>query len=96
MPTHARADLRLGFYPGKTPAEVRAEVEAELGALLKRVNAAIPDYERLQMIVVAPRPWSIEDGTLTPTMKIKRSALEASVKDALDGWYNAGKDVVWA
>lgn len=30
VPTHARADLRLGFYPGKTPAEVRAEVEALL------------------------------------------------------------------
>ncbi len=30
--THARADLRLGFYPGVTPAEVRAEVERRLAA----------------------------------------------------------------
>ncbi len=28
VPTAARADIRLGFYPGKSPAEVRAEVEA--------------------------------------------------------------------
>lgn len=28
--THARADLRLGYYPGRTAAEVKAEVEAFL------------------------------------------------------------------
>ena len=30
--THCRVDLRLGFYPGVTPAEVRAEVEALIRA----------------------------------------------------------------
>jgi acetylornithine deacetylase len=30
--THCRADLRLGFYPGTKPAQVRAEVEALLAA----------------------------------------------------------------
>ncbi|MFT3821604.1 MAG: ArgE/DapE family deacylase [Rubrivivax sp.] len=30
--THCRADLRLGFYPGVKPADVRAEVEALLAA----------------------------------------------------------------
>ena len=32
VPTHCRVDMRLGFYPGRTPAEVRAEVEAHLAA----------------------------------------------------------------
>lgn len=30
--THCRADLRLGFYPGVSPAQVRAEVEKRLAA----------------------------------------------------------------
>ncbi|MEZ5649512.1 MAG: ArgE/DapE family deacylase [Burkholderiaceae bacterium] len=30
--THCRADIRLGFYPGISPAEVRAEVERRLAA----------------------------------------------------------------
>jgi acetylornithine deacetylase len=33
--THCRVDLRLGFYPGVKPAEVRAEVEA----LIQRAHA---------------------------------------------------------
>lgn len=34
--THARADLRLGYYPGRSTAEVKAEVEAFLKAAHER------------------------------------------------------------
>ena len=32
VPTHCRVDMRLGFYPGRSPAEVRAQVEDHLKA----------------------------------------------------------------
>ncbi len=44
----------------------------------------------------ARRTWSMEAGTLTPTMKIKRSRIEAAVAHAVDGWYATGAPVVWA
>ena len=75
---------------------LRAEIEAEMAGLLKRVNATLADYERLQMLVVAPEPWSIENGCLTPTMKIKRSRIEAGVAARIAGWYGSGKPVVFA
>lgn len=79
----------------KDPA-VKAEVHAELEQLLDAVNAGLPEYEQLQMLVVAPEPWTIENGMLTPTMKIKRARIEAAVEPQLSGWY-AGKDKVrWA
>ncbi len=77
-------------------ATVRTEVEIEMAALLKRVNAGVADYERLQMIVIAKEPWSIENGNLTPTMKIKRSRIEAEVQDKIDNWYKAKGPVLWA
>lgn len=79
----------------KDPA-FKAQIHAELEQLLASVNAELPDYERLQMLVVAPEPWSIENGMLTPTMKIKRARIESAVEPQLDGWY-AGQDKVrWA
>jgi len=40
VPTHCRADVRIGYYPGRTAAEVRAEVEAALAdAHAKHPNA---------------------------------------------------------
>ncbi|HUJ88274.1 MAG TPA: AMP-binding protein, partial [Burkholderiales bacterium] len=58
---------------------VRGRVETELAGLLNAVNEALASHERLQMLVVAREPWSMEAGTLTPTMKIKRARIEAEV-----------------
>jgi long-subunit acyl-CoA synthetase (AMP-forming) len=52
-------------------------------------------YERLQFIAAAKDPWLIENGFLTPTMKIKRRALEETYSPHLDTWYSAQKSVVW-
>jgi len=38
VPTHCRADLRIGYYPGKKVPEVQAEIEA----LLKAAHARHP------------------------------------------------------
>jgi long-chain acyl-CoA synthetase len=75
---------------------LRERIETELAALLKQVNSKIPEYERLQMLVIAKEPFSIEKGTLTPTMKIKRSRIESDVAANLDAWYASGKPVIWA
>jgi len=79
----------------KDPA-VKAQITADLTQLLKDVNAELPDYERLQMLVIAPEPWSIENGFLTPTMKIRRNRIEAAVEPQLDRWYTGKGTVQWA
>ncbi len=75
---------------------LKATVETQLAQLLKDVNAGISSYEQLQMLVVAREPWSIENGCLTPTMKIKRSRIEASVGARLEAWYASKRPVIWA
>jgi long-subunit acyl-CoA synthetase (AMP-forming) len=75
---------------------VRAEVERELGQLLTDVNRQIPDYEKLKMLVIAREPFSIENGMLTPTLKIRRAKLEAAVAPQLAKWYAQEGPVVWA
>jgi long-subunit acyl-CoA synthetase (AMP-forming) len=74
---------------------VRAEVEKELAALLKTVNASLADYEKLQMVEIAPEPWSIENGLLTPTMKIRRNRIESSVEAQVEAWYAKQGKVLW-
>jgi long-subunit acyl-CoA synthetase (AMP-forming) len=79
----------------KDPA-VRARVEGELRQLLLDVNRQRPEYEHLRMIVIAGEPWSIENGCLTPTMKIKRSRIEAAVAPQVESWYASPGAVHWA
>ncbi|MEZ5652476.1 MAG: AMP-binding protein [Burkholderiaceae bacterium] len=75
---------------------VRSRVHSELEQLLEQVNAKTASYERLQMLVVAAEPWTIENGCLTPTMKIKRRGIEATVAPHVERWYSAQSRVIWA
>lgn len=50
---------------------VRAEVEAAVG----RVNAQVSTPEQVRRFVVLARELSLEDGELTPTLKIRRSTV---------------------
>jgi long-subunit acyl-CoA synthetase (AMP-forming) len=59
------------------------------------VNTTVEHHEQLQFIAVAKDEWLIENGFLTPTMKIKRSVLEDTYGAKLDGWYDSGDRVVW-
>ena len=93
---YALVVLAEDLRPRTGDAVVRARVEQELGALLKQVNTRVADYERLQMIVVAREPWTIENGCLTPTMKIKRSRIEEVAAPRIEAWYADSGKVVWA
>jgi long-subunit acyl-CoA synthetase (AMP-forming) len=81
---YAMVVLAEALRPHLQDAAVRAEVEQAMAALLKDLNAQLVGHEKLHMLVVAKEPWSIENGCLTPTMKIKRSRIEGTVADRVD------------
>jgi long-subunit acyl-CoA synthetase (AMP-forming) len=87
--------LAEDIRPKLKDPETRSTVERELAPLLEQINARVSGYEQLQMLVIADTPWSIENGMLTPTMKIKRSKIEDQVKDKLESWYGSKGPVVW-
>ena len=76
--------------------QIRARIEAELGQLLQEINESLANHERLAVLVIANEPWSIENGCLTPTLKIKRNRIEAMAAQRIDAWYCAPGPVVWA
>ncbi len=75
---------------------LREQIELELARLLEDVNATLNDHEQLRMLVVMNEPWTIDNGCLTATMKIKRNAIEARVQQRLLSWYAQPDQVLWA
>jgi long-chain acyl-CoA synthetase len=75
---------------------VRKVVEQEMSQLLKDVNDTLAGPEKLHMLVVAKEPWTIENGSLTPTMKIKRNRIESDVALSVETWYSTKGKVQWA
>ena len=83
------------LLPKLSDANVRAEIEAEMETLLKEVNQRVEGFERLQFLTVVKDPWLIENGFLTPTMKMKRTKLEDTYGPKVDEWYGAGRRIIW-
>jgi long-subunit acyl-CoA synthetase (AMP-forming) len=59
---------------------------------LREVNGMLESHERLSTIFVVEDPWTIENGLLTPTMKIKRDKLEARYDELIR---QDGGTIVW-
>jgi long-chain acyl-CoA synthetase len=54
----------------------RAALESSLSAHLDAVNARLDPHEQLDCLVVVTTPWSVENGFITPTFKVKRNRVE--------------------
>jgi long-chain acyl-CoA synthetase len=75
--------------------EARRAIEESLRELMESVNAELDPFERLSMIVVADGPWSIANGLMTPTLKIRRGLLEERYQQMVDEWRAQSSPVVW-
>jgi len=67
----------------------------EFTALLKNVNATLEDHEQLDYVVVVKDQWTMENGFLTPTMKIKHNVIEERYLPNADTWVGLRKTVIW-
>jgi long-chain acyl-CoA synthetase len=94
--SYALVVLAEDVRPKLGDAAVKAEVIAQMTNLLKETNKGLADYEQMKMVVIAKEPWSIDNGCLTPTMKIKRSKIEANVAPVVDQWFEGKDKVLWA
>ncbi|PVY78418.1 long-subunit acyl-CoA synthetase (AMP-forming) [Tamilnaduibacter salinus] len=71
------------------------DLERELAAELDAVNAETESHQQLAFVAVVREPWTMENGMLTPTMKIKRNVIENHYADRIDGWYQQKRKVIW-
>jgi len=62
-----------------------------IDALLARTEerlAAFPGYARVRALHASLVPWTIDDGLITPTMKVKRDAIEARFASEIAALYS--------
>jgi len=75
--------------------ESRESIHHDLLKLYDQVNATLDPHEKLKTIVVTNGEWSIENGIMTPTLKIKRNVLESRYEDRIENWYDSKEKVQW-
>jgi len=89
------APLGLCVLSTVNQQEPRASLHASLEKLLEKVNAALDKHERLRRLVVVKDNWAVDNGFLTPTLKIKRNVIEDRYGPRFEEWSARSEAVLW-
>ncbi len=63
------------------------KVQAMLQGVVDDIMESFSGYERVKKYLLLPKEFSIEDGTLTPKLSIKKHVVEVRYKDQIDALY---------
>lgn len=63
------------------------EAEKHVVERIQRQIKSFPGYAQIYRVAVLPEPWTIENGMLTPTMKLKRAKVMEANQKALEHLY---------
>jgi long-chain acyl-CoA synthetase len=82
------------YAEGEVPADMSALAAdpgftRAIGAAVSRVNLTLMPSERVRRFVVAAEAFSITNGQMTPTLKIKRHVIRERYGAALDALYHS-------
>jgi len=76
--------------------QAREVVESRLQQLLDAINRELPQHERLAQLIVVRERWEVDNGFITPSLKIKRNQVEKFYHDLVHGLAARAEKVVWA
>jgi long-chain acyl-CoA synthetase len=63
------------------------KVQKAYSEIVKKVNISLAPYEAIKKIGVVPEEWSVDDGELTPSMKLKRRVILEKYKSQIEKFY---------
>lgn len=68
-------------------AKSQESLKASLASTLEAANQQLPSYQKVSTVVVVKDAWNIENGLLTPTLKVKRNVMGQRYQDLLLSWH---------
>ena len=93
--TAANAAAQANGGGGQTWASVDTDGNGTISKAEAQVNAGLDKHERMGQLVVVKDHWAVENGFLTPTLKIKRNVIESTYGPQLQAWSARAETVLW-
>jgi long-subunit acyl-CoA synthetase (AMP-forming) len=88
-PARAADQAKAANSPATTPEALATcpVFRQYLEKQIEGVNTTLARYEQIKKFVILPRELSIDEGELTPTMKLKRRVVNQRFADEIEGLY---------
>jgi len=91
---HRRSFLAVLIVPDKesikqSAGEISpAEIEKLITEEITKINAKLESHEQIRKIKILANSFSVEEGELTPTLKVRRKIIENKYSRLIDEFYN--------
>jgi len=73
----------------------KEELNSSLIESVQELNKTIESYERIEKIVIMKEDWTVDNGLLTPTMKVKRNQVEKIHMPMYKSWFDMEDQVIY-
>ena len=77
-----------GLDPLKPESLKNKKLTSAMQKIIAKALHDFPGYAKVRRVTLSLKPWTIEDGLMTPTLKIKRAKVIEAYQAEIDAMYN--------
>jgi long-chain acyl-CoA synthetase len=85
-----RAWLSAVIVPSEAEGSTPDTIKQNISRCIDEVNNTLPQAEKIRRFLIADEPFTIENGQMTPTLKVKRLVVTEMYRDRLAALYRKG------
>jgi len=71
------------------------DLSENLIEMIKNINPTLEKHEKIEKAIVMSEQWTVENGLMTPTLKLKRSQVEKIHMPMYKSWFDADDKVIF-
>ena len=71
------------------------ELSENLSNMIQDINPTLEKHEKIEKAVIMSEEWTVENGLMTPTLKLKRSQVEKIHMPMYKSWFDSGDNVIF-
>lgn len=70
-------------------------LEQSLMETFNKANREVGGYKVLSHLIIVKEPWTVENGILTPTLKVKRAKIDQAYLEKMEKWKERKDSIIW-
>lgn len=71
------------------------DLSENLSKMIQEINPTLEKHEKIEKAVIMSEEWTVENGLMTPTLKLKRSQVEKIHMPMYKSWFDTEDKVIF-
>jgi long-chain acyl-CoA synthetase len=73
----------------------RQKLSENLINMIKSINPSLEKHEKIEKVIIMKEDWTVENGLITPTLKVKRNQVEKIHMPMYKAWFDSKEKVIF-